>query len=138
MRSQSTFDEQVLLQFEANLQEQQRKLRHSIEKAEKEIRALADQGPLDEVELSSNNSSTESMFGHSSHIRRQLRLVELALERIRSGEFGICAACENVIGLKRLQAVPWAKHCIQCQKKIENVQGHVAMVEFYCRPLIAR
>jgi hypothetical protein len=36
-----------------------------------------------------------------------------------------------VIGLKRLQAVPWAKHCLECQKRVEHVQRHSAMVQLY-------
>jgi PAS domain S-box-containing protein len=35
------------------------------------------------------------------------------------GSFGSCAACEESISLKRLQAVPWADHCIQCQEQFE-------------------
>ena len=132
MTSHSPFDKQVVLQFKVGLQAQQRELRHVIEKAEREIRALVDQGPLDEVNLSSGNSFKESIFAHSSYVQRQLRLVELALDRIRNGEFGICATCEDLIGLKGLQAVPWARHCIQCQEKLENVQRRAAMVELYC------
>jgi DnaK suppressor protein len=131
MTSHSPFDTQVLLQFKASLQRQQRELRHVIGKTDKEIRALADLGPLDAVDLSCGNSLKESMFAHGSQVRRQLRLVELALERIRKGEFGICAACEGVIGLKRLEAVPWARHCIQCQERFEHVRGNASMVELY-------
>lgn len=49
------------------------------------------------------------MFAHSSQIRRQLCLVELAWARIGSGEFGICAACESVIGIKWRLAIPRGK-----------------------------
>jgi DnaK suppressor protein len=129
MTSDSPFDTQVLPQFEASLQRQQGELRHLIENTDKEIRALANQGPLDAIDLACGNSLKESMFAHCSQVRRQLRLVELALERIRKGEFGICAACEGVIALKRLEAVPWAKHCIGCQERFEHARRHVPMVE---------
>jgi DnaK suppressor protein len=78
------------------------------------------------------NSFKESMFARRL-IRKQLHLVALPLVRIRNGEFGICAACESVIGLKRLQAVPWARHCIRCQERFEHVQRNAAIVELYCR-----
>jgi multiple antibiotic resistance protein len=42
------------------------------------------------------------------------------LERIQSGDFGSCAGCGHAISLKRLQAVPWASHCIQCQERYEH------------------
>ena len=131
MTPNSLLDTHVLQQFEAGLQQQQRELRRIIDKAEKEIRALTDAGPLDAADLSCDNSLKESMFAHISQIRRQLRLIEYALERIRNGEFGICAACEDVIGLKRLQAVPWARQCLDCQERFDHVQRQAAMVELY-------
>lgn len=45
----------------------------------------------------------------------QLRLVDEALDRLNSGDFGICQACEEPIAPKRLHALPWARYCISCQ-----------------------
>ena len=45
----------------------------------------------------------------------QLRLVEEALDRLKSGDYGICLACEGPIPPKRLRAVSWARYCIKCQ-----------------------
>ncbi len=120
MTFQFPFDSPVLLQFKSGLRELQNKLQELIEKAEKEIREFADLGHQDAVDVSCFNSSKESMFADSSRNRNQLRLVQRALERIRDGSFGICASCEGAIGLKRLQAVPWTRHCIQCQEQFEH------------------
>lgn len=46
----------------------------------------------------------------------KLRLVDEALGRIESGDFGICLACEEPIPEKRLKAIPWARYCVQCQE----------------------
>jgi DnaK suppressor protein len=48
----------------------------------------------------------------------QLRLVEEALDRVRSGDFGVCLACEQPIPPKRLQVVPWARYCVPCQEQM--------------------
>ena len=45
----------------------------------------------------------------------QLRQIEDALERLGSGEYGVCSRCAEAIPGKRLRAVPWAKYCVQCQ-----------------------
>jgi DnaK suppressor protein len=119
MTMDSPFDKYVLLQFKDGLREMQDKLHQVIEKAEKEIKDLADLGPQDAVDVSCFNSSKESIFADSSRNRNQLRQVQRALERLRNGSFGICATCEEAISLKRLQAVPWANHCIQCQEQFE-------------------
>jgi DnaK suppressor protein len=48
----------------------------------------------------------------------QLRLVEEALERIDSGDYGACLSCEEPIAPKRLRALPWARYCIRCQERV--------------------
>ncbi len=49
----------------------------------------------------------------------QLRLVEEALDRVRSGDYGVCLACEQPIPAKRLQALPWARYCVPCQEQMK-------------------
>jgi DnaK suppressor protein len=48
----------------------------------------------------------------------QLRLIEEALDRIESGDYGVCLACEEPIPPKRLQAVSWARYCVGCQDTV--------------------
>lgn len=48
----------------------------------------------------------------------QLRLMDEALDRLQTGDFGICMRCEEPISPKRLAIVPWAKYCVRCQEKI--------------------
>ena len=45
----------------------------------------------------------------------QLQEVESALDRLNSGEYGACADCGHSISSKRLQALPWATHCVDCK-----------------------
>src|ERR1043166_6202240 len=54
----------------------------------------------------------------------QLQEVESALDRLGSGEYGACVNCANLISAQRLQAVPWATYCIDCQDKIFGGQPH--------------
>jgi DnaK suppressor protein len=48
----------------------------------------------------------------------QLRLVDQALDRLDSGDYGTCLACEEAIPAKRLKAVSWARYCVKCQDTI--------------------
>lgn len=114
----------MLLLFKSDLREQQRELAHALDKTQKEIRALADSGPRDLVDDSCGNASREAVFASYSQNRARLRRVELALERISSGDFGICAGCGGAIGVKRLRAVPWASNCIECQEQSEQSRVH--------------
>ena len=45
----------------------------------------------------------------------QLRMVEEALDRLGSGDYGVCLACDEPIAPKRLHALPWARYCVDCQ-----------------------
>ena len=114
-----SLDKHLLLQFRSGLREQQRELLHTIENAEKEIRDFSAPVPLDPIDLSGFTASKESLFARASHDRGRLRLIQRALERVNDGSFGICVECEGPIGMKRLQALPWASHCIQCQEQAE-------------------
>ncbi len=53
-----------------------------------------------------------------------LRNVRAALERVADGSYGICLHCEEEISAKRLNAVPWAPFCIQCQELADRNQAN--------------
>jgi DnaK suppressor protein len=112
-------DKHLLLQFKRGLQEQQRELSQAIEKAEKEIRDFAGPVPLDSIDLTCFTASKESLIMSASQNRNRLHMIQHALERITDGSFGICVDCGGSIRLKRLQALPWASLCIQCQEQAE-------------------
>jgi len=46
----------------------------------------------------------------------QLKLIEAALARIDSEEYGVCMNCGNPISSGRLDAIPWAVRCVSCQE----------------------
>jgi DnaK suppressor protein len=45
----------------------------------------------------------------------RLQLINEAIERVKSGVYGICSECEESIAQKRLQAIPWAVRCVTCE-----------------------
>lgn len=46
--------------------------------------------------------------------------IEAALERIETGTFGSCAGCGKQIHEERLEALPYATRCIDCQRLAER------------------
>jgi DnaK suppressor protein len=46
----------------------------------------------------------------------QLALVDEALARCETGTFGSCVRCGKPIDRDRLEALPWAARCIDCQR----------------------
>src|SRR4249919_3166651 len=51
---------------------------------------------------------------------QQLELVDSALARLDAGTFGTCLRCGKPIPDGRLEALPWAAHCIDCQSAIDR------------------
>jgi DnaK suppressor protein len=55
----------------------------------------------------------------------RLRQIDAALVRMKTApeDFGLCEACEEDIAARRLEVMPWAKHCIRCQAKKDPDRG---------------
>ena len=53
----------------------------------------------------------------------EFRALEAARERLRGGEYGVCAACGGDIAFERLKATPSALRCIDCQTRHEKTFG---------------
>lgn len=50
------------------------------------------------------------------NLEQRLRAVNLALEKIERGKYGICENCKKKIDKERLQVYPEASFCLKCQK----------------------
>ena len=49
-----------------------------------------------------------------------LEQIHDALARIDAGTFGACEECGGTIAKPRLQAIPYARHCIDCARELEK------------------
>src|SRR5262249_18173352 len=62
----------------------------------------------------------EFQFELGNGDRRLLREVLSALRKLDEGGFGECERCGEPIGEKRLEALPFARYCIECQRRLER------------------
>jgi len=74
----------------------------------------------DPVDLAVRNYSKNVMLAVSEHESKNLTMIADAIERIEDDEYGLCKNCEDEINPKRLNAVPWAPYCINCQELQEK------------------
>jgi DnaK suppressor protein len=51
----------------------------------------------------------------------KLRRVDAALDRMKTGEYGVCLECGSRISSVRLNAIPWAELCIDCQAQASEL-----------------
>ena len=74
----------------------------------------------DIVDRANNSYNRELMFSISDSERQLLLQIEDALNRMNVGTYGRCTNCGNTIHPLRLEAVPWARFCIDCQELAEK------------------
>ena len=78
------------------------------------------EGAQDIADKASSSYTKEFLFSLSSAERDLLQQVDEALARIEDRRYGVCLSCEGEMNQKRLDAVPWARHCVDCQEKQEQ------------------
>lgn len=59
---------------------------------------------------------------------RTVKEIDAALDRLSTGDYGVCTNCGEAINPRRLSALPWAAYCIRCQEHM----GH-GVEEFHER-----
>jgi DnaK suppressor protein len=72
---------------------------------------------LEEVHYKSERELAIAGLTRDSAIRRN---IQLALIRINDQSFGTCVHCDEEIGRRRLEALPWTPFCIRCQEAAES------------------
>jgi DnaK suppressor protein len=92
----------------------------TITRTEEEGRQADDDPTVDLADKAANSYTKEFLFGQTSTDRNMLNMIDEALKRIRNEDYGQCMSCQEEMQTKRLEAVPWAKHCIACQEKMEQ------------------
>jgi len=92
-------------------------------KAEVQYHSVND-GIRDYADVAQRAYTKEFLYSLSAAERRLLQLVDEARIRIENGEYGFCANCSKAVQTKRLDAIPWARHCIQCQELWDEGKLH--------------
>ncbi len=78
----------------------------------------------DWVDRVSVDSAVSSMIARESGISRELEEIRVALQKINEGTYGICERCGKAINEERLEAIPTARLCRDCQQEEErNASG---------------
>lgn len=110
-------DKKKLEYFRKRLLAKQEELLRLVSKSEHDGREADEEATQDIADKAANSYTKEFLFHQSDENRRLLQLVSEALGRVKNGSYGECVACHEEVQSKRLEAVPWARHCIECQER---------------------
>ncbi len=90
------------------------------------LRALPEQTGGDVVDAALDAAQDEISSKLAEVESRELVLIDTAIERIQEGTYGQCEVCNNKIPLARLNALPYAMTCIECQRAVETGEVNLA------------
>jgi len=94
------------------------------------LKELREQTSGDVVDFALDSAQDEISSQLAEVESRELSSIDKALERMRAGSYGKCEACEAGIPMMRLQALPYAVLCIDCQREAEkhgiDTSAHIA------------
>lgn len=88
--------------------------------------SLLDNHPAD-VASETFERSKDMALRHRAEIR--LEKIDRALERIEKGTYGVCTFCGRFIPLERLEAVPEAERCAECEREVSLPDRHPRPIE---------
>ena len=102
--------------MEKRLRKEQKELREQIAVEREKVEPSFTTNP-DHTEIAHEYQFRGRNMSILDRLEEQLLDIDRALERIDEGTYGICANCGKPIQAERLEALPWADLCIDCQRK---------------------
>ena len=110
--------------FRDKLLDRRESLVGQVQQAELYSRERDAEATQDPADMAANAYTKELMMSMSTNDRQLLESIDAALHRIEDGAYGKCIHCGEAILDKRLEAVPWARHCLRCQDLNERGMLH--------------
>ncbi len=87
--------------------------------------------PIHMADAGTDNYEVENTLGLMDSERKLLADIDEALQRIEDGTYGICQGSGKPIPKPRLEAIPWARYCVEyasiSEKKLTTKQDFSAI-----------
>lgn len=83
--------------------------------------AVADSGQMpDEMDMASRLSDQATLFRLADQDQKVLQQIEVALDKVRRGTYGLCEGTGEPIGAPRLNLRPWTRYSIEFKEELER------------------
>ncbi|HDM08594.1 MAG: TraR/DksA family transcriptional regulator [Candidatus Omnitrophota bacterium] len=92
----------------------------NISKSQKEASGEISSYTYHMADMASASFDRDFAFSLASNEQELLYMIDEALSKIESGEYGICESCGVRIPKRRLKAIPYARYCVKCQEEEEK------------------
>jgi RNA polymerase-binding protein DksA len=114
-------DQGTINDLRRRLEEERDALRGQLEESganpdhDAELDVTFDEGFADSAQTTAERARLISLI---EGLRQNLADVEHALAKMDEGTYGTCERCGDPIAPERLEALPWARLCIDCKQKV--------------------
>jgi len=110
-------DKKRIEYYKKKLQTRREELMKTIARTQEEGRTADEDQTVDLADKAANSYTKEFLFGITNGDRKILNLIDAAIKRLNTEEFGVCANCQEELQQKRLEAVPWQSTASPARKK---------------------
>ncbi len=114
-------DQAFVKRMEQALLKEKEEIIQTLMSEDEDFEALVkDMDPKDLADIAADDIDRSTLEVLSARDSKRLKLIDSALSRIRNGRYGICIKCNKKIPETRLEAIPYALMCIECQTSDER------------------
>ena len=107
-------------QFRSQLESIRSELLGDVEKSKQHVKE-SEAGQMADISDHAARTYSRQLEGELGEQEWQkLKQVDMAIEKIAEGEYGVCAQCEASIPEARLKVVPYTEFCTQCLSEMEK------------------
>jgi DnaK suppressor protein len=124
----------VLRKMRAALLRRREAIRQSLDLARSQLQTTNNREVGDSVDFALDTEYHEISSQLAEVESSELAQIDVGLERMATGDYGVCDDCGRNIPLARLQALPYATLCIACQRSREIVGG-ASDTTFFVEPV---
>ena len=102
------------------LEEKKNSLSAEIKKTRSAEEETTEESTQDIADKAVSSYTREFLYSLTDGERTTVVQIDDALGRIEEGTYGFCINCAQAMTEKRLNAVPWAPYCLDCQELSEK------------------
>ncbi|MBC8351212.1 MAG: TraR/DksA family transcriptional regulator [Planctomycetes bacterium] len=113
---------EAIRRMRSHLLRRREAIRKSLDLSRSQLQATNEQDVGDSVDVALDAEYHEISSQLAEVESNELTQIDVALDRIATGDYGVCDDCGRHIPLVRLRAVPYVTLCIHCQRGQESLR----------------
>jgi DnaK suppressor protein len=121
MQENLSMDPETLQKYRECLLTQQQQIEQRIFRVETDLHDMESEKEIERTDHIQEEAVNDTMIALDEQNRRLIEEIQAALARIDDGTYGDCEVCGEPINPARLEALPIARRCVDCQEEAEQV-----------------